>query len=268
MPDTLPAGDVKLPGGKKVPKKYLIVLGGGAVLYVGYRWYSGGSAPAAVGAIDPETADLTMPIGGGGSASGGSGGYAEAAQTEAAAATNATWSQRAQELLEAAGWGAQPVAVALGAYLSGQPLTQAQALMIQAALALNGRPPQGTFTIVHTTAEDPVVPDHSGEKPPEPAPVPVPTATTKPTFSAGLIQNAIPTQPSGSVATKPAGTPTGLTGNTEKNESMGSFQGRVYAKRGFSPTLVQLRKLNPTQQKLLEQMDYGDPHPYGTLKIS
>ena len=56
---------------------------------------------------------------------------------------NAAWSQAAQQYLVAStGADAGTVAAALGTYLAGQPLTQAQASVVQQAIAFFGQPPQ------------------------------------------------------------------------------------------------------------------------------
>jgi hypothetical protein len=57
--------------------------------------------------------------------------------------SNGAWSQAAEQYLVATtGADAGTVAAALGTYLAGQPLTQAQASVVQQAIAFFGQPPQ------------------------------------------------------------------------------------------------------------------------------
>jgi hypothetical protein len=63
-------------------------------------------------------------------------------------ATNAEWAQQATADLVSIGYSATDVAAALGAYLAGLPLTSDQATIVQVALAEDGPPPIGTFSIV------------------------------------------------------------------------------------------------------------------------
>jgi hypothetical protein len=57
--------------------------------------------------------------------------------------SNGAWSQAAQQYLVAStGADAGTVAAALGTYLAGQPLTSAQASVVQQAIAFFGQPPQ------------------------------------------------------------------------------------------------------------------------------
>ena len=65
--------------------------------------------------------------------------------------TNAEWSEAVEQSLTAIGYNAQAVAVAVGKYLGKLPLTPEQATIIQVALAEDGNPPQGTYSIITGT---------------------------------------------------------------------------------------------------------------------
>jgi hypothetical protein len=83
---------------------------------------------------------------------GASSGYNPVSTTPVAAQTNAAWAQAATATLVAVGYSAETVAGALGAYLGGIGLTPAQVTIVQAALAEDGPPPVGTFSIIAATS--------------------------------------------------------------------------------------------------------------------
>jgi hypothetical protein len=60
----------------------------------------------------------------------------------AASTTNAQWVQAAITQLTQDGYNAQDIVAALGAYEQGQPLTPLQQQIVQAAIAVEGNPPQ------------------------------------------------------------------------------------------------------------------------------
>lgn len=64
--------------------------------------------------------------------------------------TNAQWAQQAETLLVQENFDATQVAIALGKYLTGQALTSDQLSIVQAAIALEGEPPQ-SVPPPHTT---------------------------------------------------------------------------------------------------------------------
>jgi hypothetical protein len=66
----------------------------------------------------------------------------------AAPLTNADWAQRVTDLLEGAGFERTFAATTIGKYLSGNPLTLSEKLLIQTAIALLGYPPAGALPIV------------------------------------------------------------------------------------------------------------------------
>jgi Fibronectin type III domain len=167
--------DVKIPGVGTVPKKGAVAGLGVLALVLGIAWYrhsKNASAAAAStsaqpdpNAIDPATGltygEEAAGIQAGDLAGGGTGygdtsgivGYSANGQPVYADqvgygptpnfVNNAAWSQAAQQYLVAStGADAGTVAAALGTYLAGQPLTQAQASVVQQAIAFFGQPPQ------------------------------------------------------------------------------------------------------------------------------
>lgn len=69
-------------------------------------------------------------------------GYGVPLQGSVANTTNAQWAQAAINQLTSEGYDAQTVSAALGAYLAGQAVTSAQQTIIQAAIGIEGYPPQ------------------------------------------------------------------------------------------------------------------------------
>lgn len=167
--------DVKVPGVGTVPKKGVAVGLGVLALVLGIAWYrhsrnasAAAASPATQpdpNAIDPATGltygEEAAGIQAGDLAGGGTGygdtsgivGYSANGQPVYADqvgygptpnfVNNAAWSQAAQQYLVAStGADAGTVAAALGTYLAGQPLTQAQASVVQQAIAFFGQPPQ------------------------------------------------------------------------------------------------------------------------------
>lgn len=62
--------------------------------------------------------------------------------------SNAGWSQAVQAGLTDIGYDGPTVAAALGLYLTGQPMTAAQASIVNAGIAEFGPPPVGTFQVI------------------------------------------------------------------------------------------------------------------------
>ena len=90
---------------------------------------------------------------------------------------NAAWSQAVQQYLVAStGADAGTVAAALGTYLAGQPLTSAQATIVQSGIAFFGQPPQA--------GSNGYPPSLRMAAPSAPAPQPVGTCPAGYTFSA------------------------------------------------------------------------------------
>lgn len=80
----------------------------------------------------------------------------------AAVQTNAAWAQAAQAMLVAIGYDPETVAGALGAYLGGIPLTPTQVTIVQAALAEEGPPPVGSFSIIQSPGSPVIGPGPGG----------------------------------------------------------------------------------------------------------
>ncbi len=148
---------------KKIPKKWVWIGVAGAGGFVLWRYYQASQAPAGPapdGTMDTgSVTDAPPGVGGGGNVQ-----YAGSVQAgDDSITTNSAWAQAATDYLSnTAGYGAAAVVEALGAYLAGNPLTDAQITIVRAALAVQGPPPQGSFTIKHTTAPaPPAAPDPS-----------------------------------------------------------------------------------------------------------
>src|ERR1022692_1104559 len=88
--------------------------------------------------------------------------------------TNAGWAQQATANLVSIGYASTDVAAALGQYLASLPLTAAQQNIVQVALAEDGPPPVGSFSIITTGPAPTPAPT------PTPAPAPSPTPTPEP----------------------------------------------------------------------------------------
>lgn len=69
--------------------------------------------------------------------------------------SDSAWSQAAQAGLTSIGYDGTTVAEALGAYLTGTPVTPAQIKIINAAIAEYGQPPVGTFQIIPIPPQTP-----------------------------------------------------------------------------------------------------------------
>jgi hypothetical protein len=62
--------------------------------------------------------------------------------------SNAAWAQAAEAGLTDVGYASTDVATALGAYLTGEPVTSTEASLISVAVSEYGAPPVGTFQII------------------------------------------------------------------------------------------------------------------------
>jgi len=140
------AEEVHVPGAGEVPKKWVMVVGGGAAVYVAFRWYRARSASAAAAAAG--ATPLPVDTSNTAAAQGGVGGYtnpdpgAGPTSTTNALTTNAQWSTKVEQDLVNIGYDAQTVATALGLYLSNQPLTGDQQAIIRVAWAMDGKAPE------------------------------------------------------------------------------------------------------------------------------
>jgi hypothetical protein len=109
------------------------------------------------------------------------------ADAGSAPTTNEAWTAEALDKMEAAGWNRQAVAVALGKYLSRKPLTApTETELVQTAIALEGHPPQGSYSILPDTPTAPPRADPG-------AALPAPKLSVKPSGgNAVLSWTAVP----------------------------------------------------------------------------
>ena len=171
--------DVDVPGAGKTPKKAVVVIGGIAGVYVAWRWYAARKASAAAGAA-PTPVDTSNTGAAQGSVSGytNPGGIPQTSTTSSAPADNAAWTAKVVSDLSGIGYDGQAVALAVGQYLAGQPLTPDQQAIIRVAWGYDGKPPQSTNLSI-IPAQGPPTPTPTPT--PEPTPVPEPTAAPVPT---------------------------------------------------------------------------------------
>jgi hypothetical protein len=172
MPDNIPGTK------KKFGKKQLLIVGLGGLGAIGvWLWYrkTHGTAPSTStdttgsgygagtdpNAIDPNTGvPYSQEYGygqsyGGGGWGGGGGGWpvstgGGSTTTTQTVTTNAQWAQASEEYLSHLGYNKLAVALALGKYLSGQPLDNNQVGIVEAAIGFEGQPPQGAPKIIRS----------------------------------------------------------------------------------------------------------------------
>jgi len=147
------AGDITVPGAGKVPKKVAIGVGvvvGGGVIFLYWRRRKTASASAAP-TVDPATGSLLNA----------DGSYQNPAPVRSvdntvdasggtAILTNSQWVQYALSLMP--NWDPSYLQVALGNFLSDQPLDHDQAAAVRAAEGLAGPPPEGNHVIIMSQA--------------------------------------------------------------------------------------------------------------------
>lgn len=149
---------ITLPGGKTIPKRPALILGGSAAVFVLWRyWAAAGSAPAA--ADQDTTSDGVMDLtgatsdGGLGMAGGSTvgdrmpwssigAGYTD--PTTEPAATNQSWYTRSLEFLASLGYDPKVAGETLGRYLARTALP-ADTAAITAAIGYAGTPPVGDY---------------------------------------------------------------------------------------------------------------------------
>lgn len=178
------ADEVKVPGVGEQNKKVVQVVVGAAAVFVAWRWYAArkASAAAATAAAGPsplpvDTSNTGAAQGGvgyqnpGGPLGGGTGSSATGLST------NAAWTQKVEGDLANLGFDAQAVSLALGLYLSGQPLTLDQQNIVRTAWAYEGKPPESTNLAIIPAQNNPSPPP----PPPPPAPTPEPAPNPEPT---------------------------------------------------------------------------------------
>jgi hypothetical protein len=148
QPTTTPReGAAGATGGKfKMPPRRALIIGGSAAALVAlYVWYRRRqSAATAAATTDTSSADSTGSDNLGGASDGilGVGGTGLGPAGMSAPADNAQWSAQATQALTAAGDDPTAVASALGAYITGQAVTDIHvADLISQAIAYTGYPP-------------------------------------------------------------------------------------------------------------------------------
>lgn len=156
-------GEVHLPVVGGLPKKAAIGVGALAAAYIGWRWYQARQAAAAAPAADATATDPgyqdpgTIPAvaGAGGAVSGlpytgdPAAGTGQLTDYGFTGTTNAEWTQYAtNQLVQSQTWSYTDIVSALGQYLGNRPLSTVQVQIVQAAIAVAGYPPVGSFSIV------------------------------------------------------------------------------------------------------------------------
>lgn len=147
------ATQTEVPGIGKVKKQYVFAGVGISAGIVGYAWWRARSAATAVpGEGDVSQADL---IGSDGSPDSFAGAVTPGGSTVVGTVpgagpplTNAEWTQRVVDMLSGVGYDSQQAADTIGKYLSGQPLTATEKILVQAAIGLLGPPPAGALPII------------------------------------------------------------------------------------------------------------------------
>jgi hypothetical protein len=153
-------GTVQLPWVGTVPRKGVAAGVATVAGIVGYAyWRRRGSSGVAV--VDPGvTSDATAAA-----SPNGDIGYTNPAPAGAvpdstvlpAPTTNPEWTMRVTEDLETQGWDPTLIATVIGKYLSRAPLTTSEQVLVRAAWAYEGRPPESPPPIIAAT-ETPTVP--------------------------------------------------------------------------------------------------------------
>jgi len=166
---------VTLPLVGTVERRYVYVGGAVVVVIVGYAYLrhrrSGGSEVV----VD----EATGSVGADGSFvnpnPNASGADSETVNPDGAILDNASWTHAVLADFDSMGtYDPLFAAEALGKYLGGQPLTQDEARLVRAAIALEGKPPQGSLEIILTTTGSTT----GGTSNPPPVPTPKPPAST------------------------------------------------------------------------------------------
>lgn len=151
------ADTVDVPAVGNVQKKYVMIGGALVVGIVGYAWWKRGTGapPADVPAYSEGdvTADGIADTAGG--SAGGAANSGGADHNDSGVITSdQQWAQRANELLSGA-YDPAAVAEALGAYITHQTLTSAQAGIVRAAIGQLGYPPGGAYPVQTGTGSTP-----------------------------------------------------------------------------------------------------------------
>lgn len=161
LKSTLLEGEVKLPGIGPVKKQVLVPIAAGAAGFIAWRYYRASSVGTGDAAADDPAADDdgfgadagAIPDVLGSVPSNNGYGYTSPADDDTTSpgiiSTNAEWTTYAAEQLSASDtWTYTDIVSALGAYLNRKPLTSLQVSIVQAAIAVAGNPPVGSYTLV------------------------------------------------------------------------------------------------------------------------
>lgn len=153
-------GHVDVPVVGSVDKRVLLGIGGGAALFVGWKYYQarGSAAYDPNGeAVDPGMEDPGVLPGVSGAVSGDNsyglpGDGSTGTGTDAYGfhgTTNSQWTQYVTaQLTQSAKWEYTEIVAALGNFLANRALTSDQQSIVQAAIAVAGYPPEGSHVIV------------------------------------------------------------------------------------------------------------------------
>ncbi len=192
------AEDVKLPGAGPVSRKTLIYGGSAAGAYVAWRWWRARKASAAAGPapLPVDTSNTSAGQGATGFTNPDPAGSAPTSVNTGGLTSNAAWESKAVGDLSNIGYNAQSVAEALGLYLSGQPLSGDQALIVRVVWGMEGKPPESTNLAIVPAQSPPsggVIPPLqtgppppvSSPPPPAPAPAPKPAPAPAPAIPPG-----------------------------------------------------------------------------------
>lgn len=129
-------------------KKVLVYAGSAAGGYVLYRYWKARQASAAATVVPAGPTDTSVAQGGGGTAMDNTNVGNSTLNTPA---SNAEWTQNAVSLLANQGWDGATVTAALGKYLAGQGLSDAEITIVQSALAIAGSPPVGAYGLIRVS---------------------------------------------------------------------------------------------------------------------
>lgn len=150
---------ITIPGGKKIPKKYLIVFGSAAALFVGYRWWTSRDTGTEEPTVTPPTEDYgaTGQDSSAGYSYGGSGNSSSSSvDTTVTPVTNAQWTQNGVAYADSVGYDTAAAALALGKYLRSEALTATEQNIVKAVLAGVGSPPiGGPYTVITASTTTP-----------------------------------------------------------------------------------------------------------------
>lgn len=166
-------GDVEVPGLGKTKKKWIVVGGGTAAVYVAWRWYQASRNAGDTGPVsDYEVSGVGDGVGvvtGGTDGTAGSGNNnseTDGRNTETIN-NNAQWTQKAVEVLTNAGYDPMVVYAALGEFLARRSLDATEASIARASIAAVGQPPiGGPYSVIETSG--PTVPGESQTSLPAP----------------------------------------------------------------------------------------------------